>query len=265
MNDRQNSIDPDLDFGGKTILVTGSGRNLGRAVILEFAGRGANVIINSRSNRDEAESVKEEAEALGAKALVIMGEASDPTVVAEFKRQAEDAFGRVDIYLSNANRRLHKNFFETSDEDWHYHLNQQLTASWYLAKAFVPGMREAGYGRILHMNGPDGFHGMASRIPAASGKGGLRILTKSLAEELGQYGITVNDINPGFSDTIRDLTTHPQFKKPEVPESFIAQIPIRRATELSEVAFTCAFLCSPRAGAISGNTIHVDGGLWRLS
>lgn len=265
MSDQSNSIDPALDFGGKTILVTGSGRNLGKAIILEFAERGANVVINAKSNREEAEEVRSEAEKFGAKALVVMGDASDPEVVASMKRSSEGAFGRVDIYVSNANRRLYKDFFETTNEDWHYYLNQQLTASWYLAKAFVPGMKEAGYGRILHMNGPDGWHGMATRIPAATGKGGLRILTKSLAESLGPYGITVNDINPGFSNTIRDFTTHPTLEDPATSANFINQVPIRRLTELDEVAFACAFFCSPRSGAITGNAIHVDGGQWRLS
>ena len=265
MNADRKQLDSALDFTGKTILVTGSGRNLGRAIILEFAERGANVIINAKSNRDEAEEVRQEAEKFGAKALIVMGDASDPAVVDDFKRQAEEAFGRVDMYVSNANRRLYKDFFETTNEDWHYYLNQQLTASWYLAKAFVPGMREAGFGRIIHMNGPDGWHGMETRIPAATGKGGLRILSKSLAEGLGRYGITANEINPGFADTIRDFTTHPTLEDPKTGQNLIDQIPIRRQTDLSEVAFACAFLCSPRAGAISGNAIHVDGGHWRLS
>src|SRR4051812_8214040 len=111
-------MDKDLDFSGRTILVTGSGRNIGRAIVLEFATRGANVIVNARSNRDEAEAVRAEAQALGATALVVMGEASDPATIAAFKSQGEAAFGRVDIYVSNAARRLSKGFFETTDEEW---------------------------------------------------------------------------------------------------------------------------------------------------
>ena len=144
------------EFGiaGKTLLVTGSGRNLGKAIVLEFAARGANVVVNSRSNAAEARQVAEEAEALGGKAIVVLGDAAEKSTVLELKARAEEAFGQVDIYVSNAARRLHKDFWETTDEDWHRYLNQQLTASWYLAKAFAPGMRERGWGRILHMNGP---------------------------------------------------------------------------------------------------------------
>src|SRR4029079_10178866 len=94
--------DKDLDFTGKTILVTGSGRNIGRAIILEFAARGANVIVNARSNRDEADSVAREARALGATALVVMGEAADLATIEEMQRRATATFGRVDIYVSNA-------------------------------------------------------------------------------------------------------------------------------------------------------------------
>ena len=98
-------MDTELDFTGKTILVTGSGRNIGRAIILEFAGRGANVIINARSNRAEAESVASEARALGAETLIVMGEPADLAVVDELQQRAEAAFGHVDIYVSNAARR----------------------------------------------------------------------------------------------------------------------------------------------------------------
>jgi NAD(P)-dependent dehydrogenase (short-subunit alcohol dehydrogenase family) len=202
--------DDDFGIAGKTALVTGSGRNIGRAIVLELAGRGANVIVNARSNEAEADAVAKEAEGLGVRALVVMGDAADKTTVERMQTQAEETFGGVDIYVSCAARRLYKDFFETTDEDWHYLLNQQLTASWYLAKAFAPGMRDRGWGRVVHINGEDGWLGGWTRVPHSVGKGGLRTLTKSLAFELGQYGITVNDVSPGFTDTIRDMDTHPE-------------------------------------------------------
>jgi NAD(P)-dependent dehydrogenase (short-subunit alcohol dehydrogenase family) len=88
-----------------------------------------------------------------------MGDAAELSTIEELKAVSEERFGRVDMYVSNAARRLYKDFFQTTNEDWHRYLNQQLTASWYLAKAFVPGMQEAGWGRIIHMNGPDGWTG----------------------------------------------------------------------------------------------------------
>jgi 3-oxoacyl-[acyl-carrier protein] reductase len=253
-------MDKDLDFTGKTILVTGSGRNIGKAIILEFAARGANVVINTRSNREEADGVLRQAEALGSKGIVVIGDAGEKATIDEIKFRAEEAFGRVDIYVSNAARRLHKSFWDTTDEEWHRHLNQQLTASWYLAKAFAPAMRRAGYGRIIHINGPDGYEGGWTRVPHSTAKGGLRTLTKSLAAGLGEYGITVNDINPGYAETVRDYTTHPSLADGKVLEDIRKTIPIRRGADPSELAFGVAFLCSSRALPITGSILHFDGG-----
>ena len=251
------------DFGitGKTALVTGSGRNTGRAIVLELAGPGANVIVNARSNTAEAEAVANEAEDLGVRSLVVMGEADDKATVERMRTQAEKTFGGVDIYVSNAARRLYKDFFTITDEDWDYYLNQQLTASWHLAKAFVPGMRDRGWGRVVHINGEDGWLGGWTRIPHSVGKGGLRTLTKSLASGLGQYGITVNDVSPGFIETIRDKETHPEVT-PERTKEFLPAIPIRRQPTPEELAWAVAFLCSTRSAAITGAVIHVNGGQW---
>jgi len=251
------------DFGitGKTALVTGSGRNIGRAIVLELAGHGANVIVNARSNTAEAEAVANEAEDLGVRSLVVMGEADDKATVERMRTQAEKTFGGLDIYVSNAARRLYKDFFTITDEDWDYYLNQQLTASWYLAKAFVPGMRDRGWGRVVHINGEDGWLGGSSRIPHWVGKGGLRTLTKSLASGLGQYGITVNDVSPGFIETIRDMETHPEVT-PERTREFLPAIPIRRQPTPEELAWACVFLCSTRSAAFTGAVIHVNGGQW---
>jgi NAD(P)-dependent dehydrogenase (short-subunit alcohol dehydrogenase family) len=250
----------DLDLTGRTALVTGSGRNIGRACILEFAANGANVIVNARSNEAEANEVAKEAEAFGVRSLVVMGDAADPEVVQTMKREAEAAFGGVDIYVSNAARRLHKTFWDTTDADWHQYLNQQLTASWYLAKAFAPGMRERGWGRIIHMNGPDGWVGGWTRIPHSTAKGALRTLTKSLASGLGEFGITVNDINPGHTDTIRDPETHPEIN-PTFTAEIVSRIPTRARPVPDEIAWACLFLCSHRSRDITGSVIHIDGGL----
>lgn len=258
------AVTSELDFTGKTILVTGSGRNIGRAIVLEFARRGANVVINARSNVDEARAVQDEAQALGARTQVVMGAPADLAVVEEMKETSERAFGRVDMYVSNAARRPNKDFWETTNEDWHYYLNQQLTASWYLAKAFAPGMRDGGFGRIVHINGPDGYSGGWNRVPHSTAKGGLRALTKSLAAGLGRYGITVNDINPGYTETIRDPETHPFLVGDANLEQVRSRIPIGRGTKPEELAFACAFLCSEPAMCITGSIIHVDGGLSML-
>src|SRR4029453_18801940 len=186
-----------------------------------------------------------------------MGAEGEPTTVEDMQRRAAATFGRVDIYVSNAARRLHKTFFDTTHEDWHFFLNQQLTASWYLAKAFVPGMRAAGWGRLIHVNGPDGWVGGPDRIPHSAAKAAMRNLTKSLARSLGPSGITVNDVVPGFQDSVRDPVTHPMLT-PEFTAAAVTRIPIRRQPTMSELAWACVFLCSPRSDGITGTALHVD-------
>ena len=211
-------MDKDLDFTGKTILVTGSGRNIGRAIILEFAARGANVVINARLPT----ATKRKASVRRLRRWALQGDRGHGRGGRQGGRgaacgdDAEAAFGRVDIYVSNGARRLSKDFFDTSDEEWSFYLNQQLTASWYLAKAFAPSMRDAGFGRIIHMSGPDVFSGGWTRVPAFHGEGWFAH-SDQVAGERGSAstGITfVNDINPGFTTTVRDPVTHPQFHVP---------------------------------------------------
>lgn len=257
-------MERDMTLEGRTALVTGSGRNIGRAVALEFADHGANIILNARSNKEEINEVAEEVRSRGVGAYVVLGDAAEKNTVTEFQRVAAQAKLDVDVYVSNAARRLHRDFFDTTDEDWHRYLNQQLTASWYLAKAFVPGMRDRGWGRAIHMNGPDGWRGGATRIPHSTAKGGLRAFTKSLAASVGRYGITVNDVNPGFNNTERDPETHPGITPERSAEIARERIPIRRQPTPEEVAWACLFLASDRSGAVTGTAIHVDGGMWML-
>jgi 3-oxoacyl-[acyl-carrier protein] reductase len=256
-------MNDDFGIAGKAALVTGSGRNIGRAIVLELAARGANVIVNTRSNEAEAETVATEAESLGVRSLVVMGDAAEKATVERMRTEAEKAFGGVDIYVSNAARRQNKDFFEVTDDEWHYYRDQQLDASWYLAKAFVPGMRDRGWGRVVHITGAGGFVGTFKTIAHSVGEGGLHAMTKCLAQGLGQYGITVNEVSPGVVATDRDMEAQPELTRERSDE--IAQtIPIGRQPAPEELAWACAFLCSTRAAAITGMVIHVNGGQWMI-
>jgi NAD(P)-dependent dehydrogenase (short-subunit alcohol dehydrogenase family) len=252
-------MNDDFGIAGKTALVTGSGRSIGRAIALELAARGANVIVNARSNEAEAETVAKEAAGLGARSLVVMGDAAEKPTVERMRNEAEEAFGGVDIYVSNAARRQDKDFFEVTDEEWHYYRNQWLDAAWYLAKAFVPGMRDRGWGRVVHITGGGGRIGGWTAIADSVGEGGLHSMTKCLARGLGPCGITVNEVSLGFVDTAWDMKAQPELTRERLDE--IAQtIPIRRLSEPEEVAGACAFLCSTHAAAITGAVIQVNGG-----
>jgi 3-oxoacyl-[acyl-carrier protein] reductase len=259
---RGEQADDELSLRGHTALVTGSGRNIGRAIALELAGRGANVVVNARSDVDAARAVAEEIEQRGVSAMTFVGDVSDAEVLADLHSRATATFGTVDIAISNANPRLYKSLDETTLEDWNHHLNVQLTTSFMLAKLFAPAMKDLGWGRFIHINGPDGWYGGPRRLPAASGKAGLRNLTKSLAAELGKYGITVNDVVPGPVDSVRDPVTHPNLGAAALAR-IATEIPIGRLIDSREVAWACLWLCSRRSGGMNGIALHVDGG-WKM-
>jgi 3-oxoacyl-[acyl-carrier protein] reductase len=162
----ENQVEKELE--GKAALVTGSGRNLGRAIVLELAARGADVIVKSRSNLEEAESTAKAARELGAEALVVIGDVSRQETIDEIVARGAERFGAVDISVSNAALRPYQSFLETPIEDWLRILDTQLNASFRLAKAVVPGMIAKRWGRIIHITGPDAFIGMAWPTRAAS-------------------------------------------------------------------------------------------------
>jgi len=260
----ENRVEKELE--GKTALVTGSGRNLGRAIVLELAARGAQVIVNSRANLEEAESTAEVARELGAEALVVVGDVSKQETIDEIVARSAERFGAVDISVSNAAIRPYQSFFDTPIEDWLRILDTQLNASFRLAKAVVPGMVEKHWGRIIHITGPDAFIGNANRAHNVTAKGGLRALTKSLAIELGPYGITVNDVAPGAMDTERNELSHPHVTAGGPVENdrerVIGQIPVGRLGTPEDLAYACGFLASPRAGFYTGTVMWCFGGQW---
>ncbi|BCB76604.1 3-oxoacyl-[acyl-carrier-protein] reductase [Phytohabitans flavus] len=257
------------DLASKTALVTGSGRNIGRAVALEFAARGANVIVNSRTNREEVDAVAKEARDLGVGVIAAVGDISQQETIDEIAAQAKEQFGGVDIYVSNAAIRPFQSFFDLTVDDWLSVLNTQLNASFRLAKTFVPGMVEKKWGRIIHITGPDAFLGLSHRAHNVTAKGGLRALTKSLAIELGPFGITVNDVAPGAIDTIKNDASHPHVTKLGAPDEnhrgeVIGRIPVGRLGTPEDLAYACGFLASPRAGFITGTVLPVFGAQWNV-
>ncbi len=241
----------DRDLEGKTALVTGSGRNLGRAIVLELAARGANVVVNARSNRAEAEAVAEEARALGADALVALGDIGDRDAVGALVGEALRRFSSIDISVSNAATRPHQDVLDVSAEDWRRALATNLDASFHLAQAVAPSMIERGWGRIIHIGG--GFGVEPGRVHTLTGKAGLLGLTRALAADLGRHGITVNMVAPAAIDVSGERGGPP-------PESGPDAVPLGRWGAPEDVAWACAFLASERSGFITGQTLYVNGG-----
>ncbi len=248
----------DRPLHGKVALVTGSGRNIGRATVLELARRGADVVVNSRSNREEAESVAAEARDLGANATVQIADVADPRQVYDMVGAAIAEFGRVDILVNNAGMRQSKPFAEMTIEDWRAVNGVNMDGPFYACQAAVPGMIERGWGRIINVSGLNAFSGRAEWAHVCAGKMGALGLTRALAVELAPHGILVNHIVPGAFDTSRV-----EGQSAPVDGGQASGIPVGRLGLPEEIARTVAFLVSEGADFITGQTMHVNGGALR--
>ncbi|MXY20736.1 MAG: SDR family oxidoreductase [Dehalococcoidia bacterium] len=240
----------------RVALVTGSGRNIGRSTILELAHLGADVVVNSRSNREEAEAVAAEARQLGANAIVAIADVADQRQVYDMIRAAIAKFGRVDILVNNAGMRQSKPFTEMTVEDWRTVNGVNMDGPFYACQAAVPGMIERGWGRIINVSGLNAFTGRAEWAHVCAGKMGALGMTRALAVELAPHGILVNHIVPGAFDTSR-------VEGQSAPAGQPAGVPVGRLGMPEEIAKTVAFLVSEGANYVTGQTIHVNGGALR--
>ncbi len=242
---------------GRTALVTGSGQNIGRAIARMMAQQGANVIVNGHTSREHVDAVVGEIEAEGGRAAGIMADVGDPAAVARMVEEAEALFGAVDIAVSNVAIRHKQAFLDISVDDWNATLNSNLSASFYLARAAIPGMKARGWGRIIHISGVDGFAGdIANRAHNIVCKAGVHALSKALSLEFGEFGVTANTVAPGVFNTTRDWSQYPE----DLAKLGGPPIPLRRVGHVDEIAAACVYLSSELAGFVAGEVIHVNGG-----
>jgi 3-oxoacyl-[acyl-carrier protein] reductase len=241
---------------GKVALVTGSGRNIGRATVLRLASEGAHVVVNSRSNQAEADAVAQEAQALGVKALSILADVSNRDQVERMVSKALSEFGKIDILINNAAIRPHKPFTELTLKDWEEVRGVVLDGAFYCTRAVIEGMVANRYGRILFFTGEGAFTGGPARAHVSAAKMGLIGLARSLAAEFAGRNIRVNVVSPGSIDTSR---ANPEWYQGRVPNA--SGIPIGRQGTPDEIAATCLFLVGDDGGFITGQTIHVNGGV----
>jgi NAD(P)-dependent dehydrogenase (short-subunit alcohol dehydrogenase family) len=241
---------------GKVALVTGSGRNIGRATVLRLAGEGAHVVVNARSNQQEAEAVAREARDLGVKAVPVLADVGKKAEVEALAAQALSEFGRVDILINNAAIRPHKPFLEVTDEDWERVRNVVLDGAFYLTRALIGEMAKNNYGRVLFFCGDGSISARSSgRAHLSAAKMALIGMARGLASEFAPQNVRVNVVSPGSIDTRRD---NPEWYGNHQPNS--AGIPLARQGHVNEIAATCLFLVSDDGGFITGQTIHVNGG-----
>ena len=241
---------------GKISLVTGSGRNIGRATVLKLAEEGAHVVVNARTNQAEAEAVAREAQSRGVKALAIVADVARKDQVDAMIARALSEFGRIDILVNNAAIRPHKPFAELTVQDWEAVRGVVLDGAVYCTRAVIESMVRNKYGRIVFFTGEGAFMGGSGRAAVSAAKMGLVGLARGLASEFAAQNIRVNVVSPGSIDTSR---AHPEWYQGRTPNA--AGIPLGRQGTVDEIAATCLFLVTDDGGFITGQTIHANGGV----
>lgn len=240
----------------KAALITGAGRNIGRACVLGLAEDGFDVVINGSSDRAACDKVAKEAEKLGAKTLVVMGDVGKAEDCRKIADTAIKQFGAVDVLLNNAALRPNKPFLEMSEADWQRVMSVDLDAAVWLSRACLPGMLEKGWGRIVNFTGMNAIHGHAGRTPVSVAKHGVWGLTKGLAMEFGPKNITVNAISPGpIAPDSEEKNASAQARAQTV-----ARVPLGRMGTPVEVAAAARLLVSEAGAYINGQMIQVNGG-----
>ena len=251
-----------LSLRGKTALVTGASSNIGRAIALAFAAEGADLVLNTRVNKDELESVAAECRKAGVRALPVLGDVADAAAVDTMVRDGLAELGAIDVLVCNAAIRPHTSIADTSLDDWHRVMAVNLHSAFYLSKAVVPGMKERRRGSIIALGGQSAITGRPNTTAVTAAKSGLLGLIRSLAAKLGPFGIRANMVIPGFIDTERRYAEwYPEFKeKPRDSPEHLKEIPLRRLGRSEDIADACVFLASDASSYVTGDTIRVMGG-----
>lgn len=241
---------------GKSAIITGGVRGIGKAIAEEFCKQGADVLLCYRSNEEAAKAVQQELLALGTKVELIRGDVSDPAHAEEVVKKAQELFGKIDILVNNAGITKDKLIMRMSAEDFDSVIQTNLSGSYYFLRAVTPVMIKQRQGRIINLTSIVGVRGNASQANYSASKAGVIGLTLSAAKELGRRGITVNAIAPGLIES--DMT---DVLPDEVKQKMVEAISLGRAGQPSDVAKAAAFLASDNAAYITGQVLGVDGGM----
>ena len=245
-----------MSLTGKTAVVTGGSRGIGRAVCLELARRGANVALCYAGNEGAAQETVSACQALGAQALAVRCDVSDAEQVQSLMAAVTEAFGRIDILVNNAGITKDGLLMTMKEADFGAVLDTNLKGAFLCMKAVARPMMKQRWGRIVNLSSVVGLRGNAGQVNYAASKAGVIGMTKSAAKELATRGITVNAVAPGFIDT--DMTA----ALPEAARSaLLGTIPMQHLGAAEDVANAVAFFCGDEAGYVTGQVLCVDGGM----
>lgn len=243
-------------LAGRVAVVTGAGRNIGRAIALQLAEDGAAILVNVRSNTAEADKVVAEIVAMGGKAAAHTGDVADAKAMEAMAALALKQFGRIDILVNNAALRGEQKFADMTYADWRKVLDVTLDGAFHAIKACLVGLKASGQGRIVNLGGLSAHTGSKDRAHVVTAKMGIIGLTRALAHDLADDGITVNCVVPGLIGT-------PRPKGAPEPQHHLIHSTItgERGTP-DDVAAAVRFLCSPAARYMTGQSLHANGGAY---
>jgi enoyl-[acyl-carrier protein] reductase III len=248
-----------LSFEDKTVLVTGSGRGIGRAIALNFAELGAHVVINYFRNRKPAEQTALQISALGRKSLLVKANIGEIADIQKLFDAVEEQFGGLDILVNNAASGYNRPMMEQKVKGWDWTININARAALFCSQKAVPLMVKRAGGFIVNISSPGSSRVLSDYVVVGASKAALESLTRYLAVELSPYNIVVNAVSPGVVVT-EALEYFSVMQDPGHIERAAAATPAGRLTSMEDVAGVVAFLCSPAAAMIRGQIIQVDGG-----
>jgi 3-oxoacyl-[acyl-carrier protein] reductase len=245
-----------LPLAGRVALVTGSSRGIGRATALRLAQMGADVAINYRNDQAGAQAVVAEIEALGRRSVATQADVSLEADVTRMGAEIESALGAITILVNNAGTTSDQLLLRMTAEQFDQVIATNLRSAFLCSKMALRAMMKARWGRIVNVSSISGLTGQMGQANYAASKAGLIALTKSIAREVGSRNITANAVAPGFVPTELTSTLAEEWR-----DYYLKLTPLARFGTAEEVAATIAFLCSPEAGFITGQTIAIDGGI----
>jgi 3-oxoacyl-[acyl-carrier protein] reductase len=248
---------PDLtELQGRVAIVTGAGRNIGRAIALQLASGGAAVLVNARSNQQEADAVVGEIAAAGGRAVAHIGDVADPAAVARMARLAVERFGRIDYLINNAAIRREKPLDDMTFDEWREVMGVTLDGAFHCVKACLPQLKQSGAGAIVNIGGMSAHTGSKNRAHVVAAKAGLQGFTRALAHDLADDGVTANLVVPGLVGTPRPKG------QPEPQHHSVHSTLTGTRGRPDDIAASVRFLCGPGSRYITGQTIHANGGAY---
>ena len=244
-------------LAGKTALITGASRGLGKAMAVALAAGGAKLALVGRDAAKLNETAEAVRKAGAPEARTYVADVTDEDQVKQLEQHVSNELGRVQILINNAGINIRKSITEAALSEWMQVQNSNLTSVFLMCRAFVPHMKGSGFGRIINMTSTMSHVSLPGRVLYSSSKAGLLGLTRALALELAPEGITVVGISPGPFGTEMNTVL---MQNPEINAQFISKIPLGRWGKVEEVGKLALFLCSEDAGFITGTDILIDGG-----